>query len=142
MANIAVRLVRDQYPDAELYEGDGTPPNGPTTNVQDVTSWRFVFRLPNNRTALIHSTDWGEFGPVEVVDQPWLEDRVIPWPIEMDITEAAQLLQHGGHTGPFGAVTLRWPLYPGSNQPYYIFGMTDGTYVFVGIYDKSVTPHS
>ncbi len=142
MANIAVRLVTDEYPEAQLYEGDGTSPKGPTTNVQDVNSWRFVFSLPNNRTAFIHSTDWGEFGPIEVVPFPWLEDVVIPWPIDLELTDAAQLLQQAGYTGAYGTVTLRWPLYPGNNQPFYIFGMTDGTYVFVGIYDKSVAPHS
>lgn len=44
MANIAVRQVTEKYPGAMLYEGDGLSPKGPTTDVLDVTSWRFAFR--------------------------------------------------------------------------------------------------
>jgi hypothetical protein len=142
MANIAVRLVNDQYPGSQLYEGDGISPSGPTTNVNDVNSWRFVFRTANGGTAFISSTEWGEFGPVTYVNQPWLEDVVIPWPIPMDIVEADQLLKNAGYTGPYGAVTLRWPLYPFSKQPFYIFGMVDGSHIFVGIYDKNVTQNT
>lgn len=142
MANIAVRLVNDQYPGSELLEGDGVSPTGPTTNPADVNSWRFVFRTQNGGTALIQSRVWGEFWPVRYVDQPWLEDVVIPWPIEMDIDEADKLLKDAGYTGSYGAVTLRWPLYPGVEQPFYIFGMQDGQHIFVGIYDRSVNPGS
>lgn len=139
MANIAVRLVRDQYPGAQLLEGDGLSPSGPTTNVNDVNSWRFVFRTANGGTAFIHSTVWGEFGPITYVGQPWLEDVVIPWPIDMELTEAAQLKSNAGYNLPYRTVTLRWPLYPGINQPFYIFGQENGVYVFVGIYDKKVS---
>lgn len=142
MANIAVRLVNDEYPGSQLLEGDGVSPSGPTTNVRDVNSWRFVFRTANGGTALIHSTVWGQFGPITYIPQPWLEDVVIPWPIDMDIVEADELLKKAGYTGAYGAVTLRWPLYPGINQPFYIFGMEDGSHIFVGIYDKSVSSHA
>jgi hypothetical protein len=142
MANIAVRLVTDKYPDARLYEGDGISPSGPTTDVANVNSWRFVFRLPDNATAIINSRAWGEFGPIQYIAQPWLEDVVIPWPIEMDITDADRLLKNAGYTGPYGAVTLRWPLYPGVVQPFYIFTVTTNQHVFVGVYDNSVSSHS
>ncbi len=142
MANIAVNLVNAQYPGSKLYEGDGTAPNGPTTNVQNVNSWRFVFRTANGGTAMIHSTEWGEFGPITYVDQPWLEDVVIPWPVKMDIVEADNLLKNAGYTGEYGAVTLRWPLYPSSDQPFYIFGMVDGSHIFVGINNGKVTANS
>jgi hypothetical protein len=32
VVNIAVRLVTEEYPDAELLEGDGVSPSGPTTD--------------------------------------------------------------------------------------------------------------
>jgi hypothetical protein len=142
MANIAVRLVREKYQDAELYEGDGISPGGPTTKVQDVNSWRFVFRAGGGGTAIIKSTVWGEFGPIQYIAEPWLEDRVIPWPIEMDITQADNLLKQAGYTGPYSSVTLRWPLYPGMNQPFYIFQMENEGFVFVGVYDGSVNRES
>lgn len=141
MANIAVRLVTQRYPGAQLYEGDGISPSGPTTDVKNVNQWRFVFRTQDGGTAIIKNRTWGEFGPIEYIPQPWLEDVVIPWPIKMDITEADRLLKQAGYTNPYGAVTLRWPLYPGIEEPYYIFGFPGGSYVFVGVYDGQVTTH-
>jgi len=138
LTNIAVREVTAKYPDAQLYEGDGTPPNGPTSNVADVNEWRFVFRAGDGGTAIIKNVSWGEFGPIEYIDQPWVEDVVIPWPIEMDITKADELLKQAGFTGTYGAVTLRWPLGPQKGEPYYIFGLTTGQYVFVGVYSGTV----
>ncbi|HEY0080544.1 MAG TPA: hypothetical protein VGB73_18210 [Pyrinomonadaceae bacterium] len=139
MANIAVRLVNQKYPGSQLYEGDGVSPMGPTTDVRQVSQWRFVFRTADGGTAMIRSRTWGEFYPVEYYSSPWLEDIVIPWPIKMDIVQADQLLKQAGYTQPYGAVTLRWPLYPGNEQPFYIFGMGGGMYVFVGVYDGSVS---
>lgn len=139
LVNEAVQLVRKQEgSDAQLYVGIGTPKE-PTTNVKDVTNWRFIFTLSDNRTAYIQTISWGEFGPIKVVDEGIVGNRNIPWPFDMDITDAAKLLQQAGYTGPFETVTVRFPLYPGINQPFYIFDMTDGSQVYVGIYDGSVT---
>jgi hypothetical protein len=142
MANIAVRLVNQKYPGSKLYEGDGVSPTGLTTDVKNVSQWRFVFLTADGGTAIIRTRTWGEFYPVEYIPQPWLEDIVIPWPVKMDIVEADKLLKQAGYTQPYGAVTLRWPLYPGNEQPFYIFGMSGGMFVFVGTYDGSVTTHT
>jgi hypothetical protein len=61
-------------------------------------------------TAFISSIGWAEFGPITFVDQPWLEDVLIQWPIKMDITEADQLIKKAGHTGKYGVCVLRHPL--------------------------------
>lgn len=102
MANIAVRLVTKQYPGAQLLEGDGVSPSGPTTDVKNVNSWRFVFRTQDGGTAFIQSSMWGEFNPITYVPHPWLEDVVIPWPIKMDITDAAKLLTQAGYSQAYG----------------------------------------
>ncbi|MEM8906652.1 MAG: hypothetical protein AAGD05_02295 [Bacteroidota bacterium] len=138
MVNIAVKKVRAKYPNAELYEVDAVATGGPTTNPNSIDKMKVVFRAGRG-TAIITSTTWGEFGPVQYIDQPWLEDVVIPWPIEMDLVEANNLKNKAGFTGTYTTVTLRWPLYPGVKQPSYIFGMTDGEYVFVGVYDGKVS---
>ena len=137
--NIAVRLVQDQYPDAQLYEVEALPPvPEKVSNPNALSKLKVVFRAGNG-TAVIKSTGWGTFGPVQYVDQPWLEDVVIPWPIRMEATEADALLKKAGYTGTYGAMTLRHPLYPGIEQPYYIFSMNSGQYVFVGVNDGKVT---
>ena len=119
-----VRLVQDDYPGAQLLEGDGIPPGGPTTNPKDVTSWRFVFRTASGGTAFIYTTVWGEFTPVEYIPKPWVGDVVIP---------CSRAPSGACPTSPYRAVTL---------QPFYIFGLGPFYFIFVGIYDGSVTPHN
>jgi hypothetical protein len=137
--NIAVRLVQDQYPGAQLYEVEATPPTPQAvTNPNALSQLKVVFRAGKG-TAIIQSTGWGSFGPVKYIDSPWMEDVVIEWPIKMEATEADSLLKKAGYTGPYGAMTLRHPLYPGVDEPYYIFSMKTGQYVFVGVNDKKVT---
>jgi len=137
--NIAVREVQKEYPNAQLYEVDATPPTSEgVTDPYLLSQLKIVFRAGSG-TAIIKSTGWGSFGPVEYIPEPWMEDVVIPWPVNMDAKEANALMRKAGYTAPYSAMTLRHPLYPGENEPYYIFCMTNGTYVFVGVKDKKVT---
>ncbi|MDT3399904.1 hypothetical protein RKE29_25280 [Streptomyces sp. B1866] len=137
LVDSAVRVARGAYPEAILYEGNGIAANGPTAAVRDVDTWRFVFRVQGG-AALLWSKEWGVFEPMVFTSKPWLEERSAPWPISMDITEADELLKLKGCTDPYTTVTLRWPLYPGSDQPYYIFQTTQNGYVFVGVHDRKV----
>ena len=93
-------------------------------------------------TAFIRTTEWGEFGPVTYSKYSWGASMVIPWPIDMDITTAAQLKQYVGYNQPYGAVTLRWPLAFQVEGLYYIFGQLNEQLVEVGVYDKVVKPLS
>jgi hypothetical protein len=129
-------LITTSYPEAVLYEVDATG-TGPTSDPTEISQLRIVCSV-NGGTALIASTDWFTFGPVDFVPQPWLGDMEIPWPVNLDVMEADILLQGAGYQGPFQTITLRHPVYPGLNEPYYIFGMTTGQYVFVGVDDKKV----
>ena len=61
--NIAVRIVTEQYPQAVLYEADGTASGGPTTDPAKIDRMRVVFRNVNNTTVIIKETAYGEFGP-------------------------------------------------------------------------------
>lgn len=140
--NIAVREVKEKYPESSLYEVDGTSSTGPTTNPNDINNLRAVFTGGDNNTIMIFSTTWGEWGNMKYIDQPWMGDVIIPWPIEMDIVNADELLKAAGYTGAYNNCTLRHPLYPGSNQPLYIFGMAEGGFIAVGVNDKSVKPIS
>ena len=135
---IANRLVKAQYPDAQLYEVEALPPTpGSYTNPNELSKLRVVFQAGSG-TAIINSTGWGTFGPVQYIAEPWLDDVVIPLPVKMEATEASALLHQAGY-GPYGAMTLRHPLAPEYDQPYYIFSMKNGEYVFVGVNDGKVT---
>lgn len=136
--NIAVNLAAKKYPTTTLAEVEThvTNPGSPSP-IKDL---RVVFQADGGATSVFATmTQWGEFGPLEFKRQAWVEDVVIPWPIKMDIVEADQLLKKAGYTGPYGAVTLRHPMAArGMHEPYYIFSMMTGEYVFVGVNDKKV----
>ncbi len=132
----ASALVRNSYPNARLYEADGYAPIGPTTDIELVTTWRFVFTTESGGTAIVTSDD-GSFSVIKYDPRPWLQDVAVSLPLKMGLIEAAKLLVEAGWKAPFGTITVRWPLSPGMSQPYYVFGF-DGYFVLVGMYDKSV----
>ena len=130
--NIAVRIVTEQYPEAKLYEADGTASDGPTTDPLKIDQLRVVFQNVNNSTVIIKEIAYGEFGKPELIPHPWLEDIVIEWPVDMDLDRANSLKEAAGYTAPYGAVTLRNPLGPTVSNPYFIFGGNPAQpYVFV-----------
>ncbi|HQT27259.1 MAG TPA: hypothetical protein PLK99_11830, partial [Burkholderiales bacterium] len=51
--NIAVRIVTEQYPQARLYEADGTASGGPTTDPAKIDGLRVVFQNENDTTVII-----------------------------------------------------------------------------------------
>lgn len=66
---------------------------------------------------------------------------VVPWPIKLDLVEAANLMKAAGYAEPFINVTLRWPLaYPMPKEPSYIFGLGNGMFIFVGVNSHTVHP--
>lgn len=131
MVNIAVRTVTEQYPEAKLYEADGVASGGPTRDPNKIDTMRVVFQNPDNTTVIIKSTTWGEFGAPTLIKEPWLEDVVIQWPVDMDLPKATELKNAAGFDGPFNTVTLRNPLGPKKTNPFFIFGDGSGAYVFV-----------
>jgi hypothetical protein len=141
MVNIAVRLVTEQYPAAKLYEADGVASGGSTTDPNRIDQMRVVFQNPGNTTVMIKSTDWGEFGEPVLMQEPWLEDVVIPWPVKLDLPEANSLKQQAGFGSPYSTVTLRNPLGPQPGNPQYIFGNAGQPYVFVDTVTGRVTSH-
>ena len=124
--NIAVRIVTQQYPQAALYEADGTASGGPTTDPAKIDRMRVVFRNADNTTVIIKEVAYGEFGPPQLIPEPWLED------VKMDLPQANELKVKAGYTEPYGAVTLRNPLGPTPSNPYFIFGGDPSKpYIFV-----------
>jgi hypothetical protein len=130
--NIAVRIVTEKFPEARLYEANGTSSTGPVTDPNRIDQLRVVFRNANNSTVIIKSTAWGEFSEPVLIPHPWMEDVVIAWPVSMDLPEANELKDRAGYTGAYSNVTLRNPLGPVAGNPYFIFGNNmSEPYIFV-----------
>jgi hypothetical protein len=135
MLNQANAIVQQSYPGAQFYEADldiemaGSP-------------WRFMFNDPSTspNSTVILKNYLGQFQlPPQHVDQPWVGDRVIRLPISLDLAKAEVLAQEK-YSGNIAQISLRWALYPGVNEPHYIFTVpTQGGWVFVGVYSLKVT---
>ncbi|GAA3162163.1 MULTISPECIES: hypothetical protein [Streptomyces] len=139
----ALRIVRVPYPEAELYEAEGTSDSGnPTENWHDIGTWKFIFRvnsIEGEMTASVKTVKpWGDLTQPELGEA--YADYVIPRPLAMDITRADELLKET-YTGPYKSVTLRHPVSKGDCEPHYIFSTPspekEGWY-FVGVYDDKV----
>ncbi|PYH46606.1 uncharacterized protein BP01DRAFT_355599 [Aspergillus saccharolyticus JOP 1030-1] len=137
---IAINTVKKTYPDAQLYEVEARNLN-PSVYMHkptEITFLKAVFHVGHNATAIISTgMVWGEWNEVEYIPKPWLEDVVIPWPVAMDAEQADALLKIAGYTGGYKVITLRHPLHPDFDEPYYIFNV-EGVFVFVGVDDKKV----
>lgn len=118
-------------PDAEsAIRGD--------TTVDDLIWWEFVFDCNQGNTAVIKKVN-GVWQPSEIVDKPWLEDVVFDSDfLSFDLDEAIEILKMahwGGNTASgnlFDYVVFRQPLHPDITEPYYIFTVGPGQFVFVG----------
>ncbi|KAF4440297.1 hypothetical protein FACUT_3518 [Fusarium acutatum] len=136
--NVGFNLIKKQYPNANLLEVDATPlTRKPVQNEWGLVNNRIVCGLSDNKTAIIQSTGWGEFGKVQTINSPFLGDTVISWPVALDIHDAFTILRKAGYKQAVYAVTLRQPLYPGDDQPFYIFN-TGPEFIAVGTKDKKI----
>ncbi|KAF5989080.1 hypothetical protein FCOIX_116 [Fusarium coicis] len=136
--NVGLNLMKKQYPNANLLEVDATPlTRKPVQNEWGLVNNRIVCGLSGNKTAIIQSTGWGEFGKVQTINSPFLGDQVISWPVALDIHDAFTILRKAGYKQAIYAVTLRQPLYPGDDQPFYIFN-TGPEFIAVGTKDKKI----
>jgi hypothetical protein len=121
-----------EFKDAVLLEADGTPTSGTVTTADGITRWRIVFQNQTTkgskyRSVFINATD-GKLGEPVGNTQPFLEDVDINTVPSMTLADAVEKLRAAGHKEPFGAVTLRFPLGPGFDQPLYIFGFGSGEF--------------
>ena len=127
-------IVLKEFPQAQLYEADW--------NRGQPELWRFVYNDPAtapNSTIILNNVK-GQFEPPRHIDSPWLEDRVIPFPVPMNLSVAEALAKKAGFDGDIAAITLRWPLYPESHEPCYILGIpSQHVHVFVGVYTHQVS---
>jgi hypothetical protein len=133
MLNEANSIVQADYPDAGFYEAAinrgllGAP-------------WQFVFSDPPAATVILKHGEGRFWTPPQHIDSPWGGDIVIPLPIDLELTDAWALCEQNGCGGDPQFITLRHPLVPGDNEPYYIFGMpATNQRCFVGVNTRQVT---
>ena len=141
---IALAIVQRTAPEAELLVVEATLPRGVVDPVRDplrLSQLECVFKT-NSGTAIIRSTGWGEYAPPIFLPYSRLGVSVINLEdITVDIVPATDAIRAAGIDLAFWSVELGHPLVaPGQlhDEPYYIFHMIDGSYVFVGAEHKEV----
>ena len=144
----ATTMVRGTagFSKAVLLEADGTPKSGKVTTATGIVNWRFVYNNQSTpkskfRSAFIPYKN-GKFGAVVGKKAPFVEDRNLAPVPKMTLATAIAKLRAAGHKKPFGAVTLRYPLGPGFEEPLYIFDFGSSEYWSVGTKTGKVKPIS
>ena len=112
-------------------------PGAATTSPNDMTRL-WIRCLVNGGTAEIISTNSLSFDPVQFHPGGVIGVHSLPWPMGMDAMQAAILLEQAGYTGTFTSISLFCPIYPGLNEPYYVFAMSTGPSIWVGITSHDV----
>ena len=142
--NIAVLIVREQYPGAQLHQVEATPNHpGGVTHPNELAHLKAVFSAQKNGTqgiVIIETVGWEAFGPVRFIPSPPLDDAVIPWPPTglKTINEANAILNNHGYTQPFLSVDFRQALNTGVTEPFHIFHLEDGPFGLVGAKDGKI----
>ena len=141
---IALAIVRRTAPEAQLLVVEAKLPRGVPYPVKDplrLSQLECVFRTESG-TAFIRSTGWGEYAPPIFTPHSRVGVSVINIEdIKVDIVPAADAIRAAGIDLAFWSVDLAHPVVaPGQlhDEPYYIFHMVNGSYVFVGAKDKEV----
>lgn len=141
----ATKMVRAKpgFSKAVLLEADGTPKAGTKVKTAaGIVNWRFVYNNQGTKGSKFRSAALyyrnGKFGRFARHTDPFVEDKNIPVVPKMTLATAISKLRAAGHTQPFGAVTLRYPLM-GWSEPLYIFGFGAG-YWTVGTKTGKVKP--
>ncbi|KAI9856324.1 MAG: hypothetical protein M1813_009160 [Trichoglossum hirsutum] len=130
--NVAINIIKQKYPEAAFFSVDGTSSNGkPVNDPSGITHLKVACRVDKG-AAIIESTGWNEWGSVKFLPI-MVTENLIPWPVKMDAIKANSLMRQAGVEGPYTAMDLNWPIYPGDTEPYYFFSMVDGTTVRVGV---------
>jgi hypothetical protein len=133
--NKATEIVKIKYPEAMLWEGDAKVKDSAMT-ANDFVAWQFLYKVGDEKTAIVIYSN--SLFKMHIEPYPVFEDILIK-EVKMDLIEAIDLMRKADYNDVIAAANLRWPLYPGNEEPYYIFGCPKIGHVFVGVNSKSVT---
>jgi hypothetical protein len=119
--NTAIRIVKEKYPDAQLYEAFGVASEGFTCDPGKIDKLKVVFRNNENSVIIIQSANSGSFGEPVLFFHSHCENVAIKWPVQMDLTDANKLKENAGYNAPYKAITLRNSLGSKTEMPYFVF---------------------
>ena len=133
----ATELVKVESPSAIFAEADATVKDQAMT-AEDFTGWKFIYWIDLHNSVIIEYKD-STFSNVTAMPEGIWQDWLITEPIKMTLVEAIHLMREANYDDVIKAGNVKRPLFPGSNEPYYIFGSEKFGHIFVGTISKTVT---
>jgi hypothetical protein len=129
--DVAIQIVTEKYPEAELYKAIGVASKGPTVDPAQIDQLNIVFKNNGKSVVIIKSTDINTFDEPMLVPHCYCEDISLQWPIKMDLNDANALKEKAGYKAPYRTVNLR---NSSGQNPSFVFGTNHSEpYVFVDI---------
>lgn len=143
-AKIGFNLVMDQYPSAQLLEINSWKSEGTTLTPEELDNMRIIFSFEDTKTIIIESLNANAFGSPILSEEPFIQDVAMKhFPLEMDLSEALDLISKAGYEKPFSNVSLKHPLKKGFYNVFYIVeNPHDGVSVLVNTLTKEVQEKS
>jgi hypothetical protein len=116
--------ARKNHKDVRLLSASSTVA-APTADVNGFDEWEAVFMDGQGQALALELRRGTLPGTPRPVALP-LGKEAFDLPVALDLGEAADRLAESSSAGPFGAITLWWPLYPGNTEAIYEFVMGSG----------------
>ena len=142
-----INKIKEKYPDAQLHDVDYSPPvPRPCESPYDLSSLTVYCKVDGGKLiAFVSTIGYSPFGPIELREGVLDDRKNVGWPVDMDITEADELMKKAGFKQPYTGATLDFSILPGGdNESNYTFNMVlipgGPRAVRVGVKDKVVTP--
>lgn len=127
--------INEAFPGSQLLIAKGTGKYIGLGSTH-VTNWIYFLLGENGGTVIVRANVYGDIDNGHYYQQTLQGYRPIPWPFELDLSDADGLLKEQGILMPYKEVEVYWPSY--ANQPYYVFNFVNGQVGYVGIYSRTV----
>lgn len=122
--------VRATFPNARLMVAEGSSPNGPTTDIADVTDWRLIYNTYDSASRVksleVHATLAGEIDAPIYHTAPWGGVVAIPDQVGMSPEDAYRILREAGYGRPYQYVALVKPLVAQPRLQYHFSNIPGG----------------
>lgn len=122
--------VLEAWPEAALLEAHLLMEDW-HASYPDTLPVRGVFRVDMGTVTAVEEAPGGEV-VLEFRAMPWMGSQTLEWPIAMEVEVAWARMFAASYGNLCRTLTLRQPVYPGMTEPYWIFKIPDGGFVFVG----------
>ena len=130
-------MIMPLYPTARFYEAQGILDETNGEIQSTVSEMTIVYSLVPNKSIIVKVKGESNID-IDVINSPWLEDRVMTPYVSMSLEEAIDQIKRADFSIKSHNIVLRHPLNPDCIVPEYILGDNKSGYVSVNIFTGDV----